>query len=122
LQIDLLLAQAYQYWNKPEDALSVYDELIATHKGDFRAYLAKGILLKQRNREADAEQYLEKVSNMPAFKSLAESLQKPYPASLRCERRMHNMPAFKLLAESLQKPYPASLRCERRMQSTIVPT
>jgi tetratricopeptide (TPR) repeat protein len=87
LQIDLLLAQAYQYWDKPGDALSVYDELIASHEDDFRAYLAKGILLKQRNREAEAEQYLEKVSNMPALKSLAESLQKLH-VSLRCERRL----------------------------------
>jgi hypothetical protein len=82
LQVDLLLAQAHQYCDKPEDALSVYDGLIAYHEGDFRACLTEGILLKQQNREAEAEQYLEKVSNMPSFKPLAEGLQKQYPAKI----------------------------------------
>ncbi|GAQ81986.1 hypothetical protein KFL_000970100 [Klebsormidium nitens] len=58
--IDLLLAQAYQYWDKPNNALAVYDGLMAEYPDDFRAYLAKGILLKQQNREAEAEQVLEK--------------------------------------------------------------
>lgn len=61
MQIDLLLAQAYQYWEKPKNALAVYDRLIADYPDDFRAYLAEGILLKQQNREAEAEQVLEKV-------------------------------------------------------------
>lgn len=61
LQIDLLLAQAYQYWDKPSSAVAVYDELIADHPTDFRGYLAKSILLKQQNREVEAEQILEKV-------------------------------------------------------------
>ncbi|GAQ86291.1 hypothetical protein KFL_002800210 [Klebsormidium nitens] len=60
VQVELLLAKAYQAWNKTADALSVYDGVIADHLDDFRPYLAKGLLLKQQKQEGEAERNLVK--------------------------------------------------------------
>lgn len=64
LQVELLLAKAYQSWNKTADALSVYDGVIAGHPDDFRPFLAKGLLLKQQKQEGEAERNLVKVSHV----------------------------------------------------------
>ncbi|XP_024530095.1 uncharacterized protein LOC9659506 isoform X3 [Selaginella moellendorffii] len=55
VQIDLLLGKAYSAWNRPTDALTVYDALIKGRPDDFRGYLAKGVLLKEQGQASDAE-------------------------------------------------------------------
>ncbi|EFJ12113.1 hypothetical protein SELMODRAFT_446745 [Selaginella moellendorffii] len=55
LDIDLLLGKAYSAWNRPTDALTVYDALIKGRPDDFRGYLAKGVLLKEQGQASDAE-------------------------------------------------------------------
>ncbi|KAK9757088.1 hypothetical protein RND81_01G139100 [Saponaria officinalis] len=55
VQVELLLGKAYSDWGHISDAVSVYDQLISTHPNDFRAYLAKGIILKQNGNVGDAE-------------------------------------------------------------------
>ncbi|KAH9607595.1 hypothetical protein KSS87_003243 [Heliosperma pusillum] len=55
VQVDLLLGKAYSDWGHVSDAVSVYDQLISSHPDDFRAYLAKGIILKQNGNVGDAE-------------------------------------------------------------------
>ncbi|KAL9247211.1 hypothetical protein vseg_020666 [Gypsophila vaccaria] len=55
VQVELLLGKAYSDWGHISDAVSVYDRLISSHPNDFRAYLAKGIILKQNGNVGDAE-------------------------------------------------------------------
>ncbi|KAH9621748.1 hypothetical protein KSS87_008583 [Heliosperma pusillum] len=55
VQVELLLGKAYSDWGHVSDAVSVYDQLISSHPDDFRAYLAKGIILKQNGNVGDAE-------------------------------------------------------------------
>jgi Flp pilus assembly protein TadD len=54
--IDLLIGKVYGSWRGHDnDALATYDALIKSYPEDFRAYLAKGLFLKERGRKADAE-------------------------------------------------------------------
>ncbi|XP_057969107.1 uncharacterized protein LOC131158334 isoform X2 [Malania oleifera] len=55
IQVDLLLGKAYSDWGHISDAVTVYDNLIATHPDDFRGFLAKGIILKENGKIGDAE-------------------------------------------------------------------
>ncbi|KAJ4956201.1 hypothetical protein NE237_012984 [Protea cynaroides] len=55
IQVELLLGKSYSDWGHVNDAVSVYDRLIATHPNDFRGYLAKGIILKENGKVGDAE-------------------------------------------------------------------
>lgn len=55
----LLLGKAYAAWRGHDgDAFATYDDLIEAYPEDFRGYLAKGVLLKQRGRQADSERLL----------------------------------------------------------------
>jgi Flp pilus assembly protein TadD len=55
----LLLGKAYAAWRGHDaDALAAYDDLIEAYPEDFRGYLAKGVLLRQRGRQADSERLL----------------------------------------------------------------
>ncbi|XP_057969109.1 uncharacterized protein LOC131158334 isoform X4 [Malania oleifera] len=54
-EVDLLLGKAYSDWGHISDAVTVYDNLIATHPDDFRGFLAKGIILKENGKIGDAE-------------------------------------------------------------------
>lgn len=57
-ELALLLAKTYAQWRgHVPDALAVYDSLIEARPEDFRAYLAKGLLLKEQGREGDAQRY-----------------------------------------------------------------
>ncbi|KAL4458116.1 hypothetical protein ABPG75_012981 [Micractinium tetrahymenae] len=57
-ELALLLAKTYAQWRgHVPDALAVYDLLIESRPDDFRAYLAKGLLLKEQGREGDAQRY-----------------------------------------------------------------
>lgn len=40
-QVELLLGKAYSDWGHVSDAVAIYDQLISSHPGDFRGYLAK---------------------------------------------------------------------------------
>ncbi|KAI3975321.1 hypothetical protein MKX01_033561 [Papaver californicum] len=55
IQVELLLGKAYSDWGHVSDAVTVYDRLISVHPDDFRGYLAKGIILKQKGKVGDAE-------------------------------------------------------------------
>ncbi|KAH7515254.1 hypothetical protein FEM48_Zijuj10G0007300 [Ziziphus jujuba var. spinosa] len=55
VQVDLLLGKAYSDWGHVSDAVAVYDQLISAYPDDFRAYLAKGIILKENGKVGDAE-------------------------------------------------------------------
>jgi len=55
----LLLGKAYAAWRGHDgDAFAAYDDLIEAYPEDFRGYLAKGVFLKQRGRQGDAERLL----------------------------------------------------------------
>mmetsp|Transcript_34579 Transcript_34579/g.97979 ORF Transcript_34579/g.97979 Transcript_34579/m.97979 type:complete len:125 (-) Transcript_34579:68-442(-) len=55
-EADLLLASLYSQWSgHNSDALKVYDALIKSDADDFRAYLAKGVLLRSNGQKGDAE-------------------------------------------------------------------
>jgi tetratricopeptide (TPR) repeat protein len=48
--------KAYAAWRgHDQDALAAYDTLIGAFPTDFRGYLAKGVFLKERGRQGDAE-------------------------------------------------------------------
>lgn len=53
--VELLLGKAYSDWGHVSDAVAVYDKLISSYPNDFRAYLAKGIILKENGNVGDAE-------------------------------------------------------------------
>lgn len=54
--MDLLLGKVYAAWRGHDnDALAVYERAVREGPEDFRAYLAKGLYLKERGRKADAE-------------------------------------------------------------------
>jgi len=56
VEADLLLARVYAGWGgHTNDALKVYDSLIALYPDDFRGYLAKGVLLRSNGQKGDAE-------------------------------------------------------------------
>lgn len=55
IQLDLLLGKAYSDWGHVSDAISVYDQIISKHPDDFRGYLAKGVILKEKGSVGDAE-------------------------------------------------------------------
>mmetsp|Transcript_17032 Transcript_17032/g.43203 ORF Transcript_17032/g.43203 Transcript_17032/m.43203 type:complete len:462 (-) Transcript_17032:186-1571(-) len=56
VEADLLLARVYAAWpGHTNDALKVYDSLIAEFPDDFRGYLAKGVLLRSNGQKGDAE-------------------------------------------------------------------
>lgn len=51
-----LAGKAYAAWRGHDtDALSAYDTLIRAFPEDFRGYLAKGMFLRDRGRQGDAE-------------------------------------------------------------------
>jgi Flp pilus assembly protein TadD len=55
----LLLGKSYAAWRGHDgDAFAAYDDLIEAYPEDFRGYLAKGVLLKQRGRQSDGERLL----------------------------------------------------------------
>jgi Flp pilus assembly protein TadD len=55
----LLLGKAYAAWRGHDgDAFAAYDDLIEAYPEDFRGYLAKGVLLKQRGRQSDGDRLL----------------------------------------------------------------
>lgn len=48
--------KSYAAWRgHDQDALAAYDTLIGAFPTDFRGYLAKGMLLRDRGRQGDAE-------------------------------------------------------------------
>ncbi|CAG9462137.1 unnamed protein product [Pedinophyceae sp. YPF-701] len=54
--VRLLLARAYSQWRgHANEALSIYDAMLAERPHDWRVYAAKGQLLKNEGREADAQ-------------------------------------------------------------------
>ncbi|CAI9114587.1 OLC1v1015341C1 [Oldenlandia corymbosa var. corymbosa] len=55
VQVDLLLGKAYSDWGHVSDAIAIYDQLISHYPNDFRAYLAKGIILKENGNIGGAE-------------------------------------------------------------------
>ncbi|KAL6758335.1 hypothetical protein V8C86DRAFT_2599960, partial [Haematococcus lacustris] len=56
VSVELLLAKTYSQWRGHEsDALATYDAVIARFPEDFRGYLAKGVLLRDKGRRADAD-------------------------------------------------------------------
>eukprot|EP00879_Flechtneria_rotunda_P026328 GHRR01028068.1.p1 GENE.GHRR01028068.1~~GHRR01028068.1.p1 ORF type:complete len:444 (+),score=218.28 GHRR01028068.1:833-2164(+) len=56
IAVQLLLGKSYAAWRgHDQDALAAYDTLIGAFPTDFRGYLAKGVFLKERGRQADAE-------------------------------------------------------------------
>ncbi|KAK9835042.1 hypothetical protein WJX81_006516 [Elliptochloris bilobata] len=55
-ELDMLLAKTYAQWsNHAADALKVYGGLIAQAPNDYRAYLARGVLLGSDGQKADAQ-------------------------------------------------------------------
>ncbi|KAI3435550.1 hypothetical protein D9Q98_001615 [Chlorella vulgaris] len=57
-ELQLLAAKTYAQWRgHVPDAIAVYDKLIETRPEDFRAYLAKGLLLQDQGRAGDAQRY-----------------------------------------------------------------
>ncbi len=66
--LELLLAKVYGSWRGHDnDALATYDALIKTAPEDFRAYLAKGLFLKEHGRKADAERMFIQVAGEGAL-------------------------------------------------------
>lgn len=65
--------KAYAAWRgHDQDALAAYDTLIGAFPTDFRGYLAKGMFLKERGRQGDAERMFLQAKfyapdNMQAF-------------------------------------------------------
>ena len=52
----LAAGKAYAAWRGHDtDALAAYDTLIRAFPEDFRGYLAKGMFLRDRGRQSDAE-------------------------------------------------------------------
>eukprot|EP00884_Botryococcus_braunii_P019518 jgi/Botrbrau1/624/Bobra.0161s0015.1 len=55
-EAQLLLAQVYSQWSRHfVEAQAVYDGLIEKYPDDYRAFLAKGVLLKGNGRAGDAQ-------------------------------------------------------------------
>lgn len=54
-QIDLLLGKAYAAWDKPGDALVLFEGIIKSNSKDWRGYLAKGGLLRDLGKSSEAE-------------------------------------------------------------------
>lgn len=53
---DMTAGKAYAAWRGHDtDALAAYDTLIRAFPEDFRGYLAKGMFLRDRGRQGDAE-------------------------------------------------------------------
>ncbi|GAX74303.1 hypothetical protein CEUSTIGMA_g1752.t1 [Chlamydomonas eustigma] len=78
--IDLLIGKVYGSWRGHDnDALATYDALIKSSPEDFRAYLAKGLFLKEHGRKADAERmfiqakFYAPASRQAFIKQLSES-------------------------------------------------
>lgn len=56
VELQLLLGRVYSLWKgHGGDALVIYDQLIKENPGDYRGFLAKGVLLKTQQRAGDAE-------------------------------------------------------------------
>jgi hypothetical protein len=56
LLLHAVTGKAYAGWRgHDQDALAAYDTLIGAFPTDFRGYLAKGVFLKERGRQGDAE-------------------------------------------------------------------
>lgn len=52
--LQLLLAQVYALEKQPEEAITIYDQLIEADKNDFRPLLAKGIVLREQAKITEA--------------------------------------------------------------------
>ena len=75
-QLDLLLGKAYAAWNKPGDALVLFEGLIKERPKDWRGYLAKGGLLRDLGKSSDAEKafFLAKAAARASGDSTAEAV------------------------------------------------
>jgi len=56
VDLKLLIAKVYSQWDRHfSNALEVYDGIINDYPNDYRGFLARGALLKQNGRNADAQ-------------------------------------------------------------------
>ena len=62
-----LFMQVYSQWDKHVgEALAVFDGILQKDPQDFRAYLAKGVLLRREGRKGDAQRaFLQARYNAP---------------------------------------------------------
>ena len=67
ISVQLLLGQVYASQKRFPEALAIYDEAIKTDKQDFRPVLAKGLILKEQGKIAEARPlFTSAVSLAPA--------------------------------------------------------
>jgi tetratricopeptide (TPR) repeat protein len=67
ISVQLLLGQVYASQKRFAEALAIYDEAIKTDKQDFRPVLAKGLILKEQGKIAEARPlFTSAVSLAPA--------------------------------------------------------
>lgn len=56
VEVELLLGKVYSQWRgHTAEALAVYEGLVSSRPDDFRGFLAKGLLLSEQGRAADAQ-------------------------------------------------------------------
>jgi tetratricopeptide (TPR) repeat protein len=62
--VQLILGQVYAEQSRFDEAIGVYDEIIAQDAKDFRPLLAKAIVLKTQGKEEEARPLLESASSL----------------------------------------------------------
>jgi len=94
--LQLLLAQVYALQQQPQEAITIYDQLIEADKSDFRPLLAKGIVLREQGKITEA------VAMFDAAFAVAPEMYQPAIEKLTTETKASEEKAATPAAESTE--------------------